>query len=89
VIEVFVAFDKGVNLRKLGQTLTAWDSIDYEPVAIQVKDRHNSTVVRVAAEAIAKGPYAIVPVGSKPDFKPTIYHKGQGIRVEECSPRVH
>lgn len=89
MIEVFVAFDKGVNLRKLGQTLTAWDSVDYEPVAIQVKDWHNSNIVRAAAEAIAKGDYAIVPVGSKPDFKPTIIKKGQGIKVEACSPRVH
>jgi hypothetical protein len=89
VIEVFIAFDKGVNLRVLGQTLTAWDTVDYEPVALQVKDRHNSNIVRVAAEAIAKGSYAIVPVGSRPDFQPTIFKKGQGIKVTECSQRVH
>ncbi len=88
MIEVFIAFDKGVKINKLGETLNAWDTEEYEPVAVQVKDRHNSRMVRVAAEAIAKADYLIASIGSKPPDG-TACKKGQGVKVQACSPRVH
>ena len=87
--EVFVPFDKKITLDMLEKTLYAWDTEDYEPVAIQVKDRKNMQLVRVAAEAIAKGNYIIAPLGSKPTDPVSFYTKGVGVKVEECQPRVH
>lgn len=87
-LEVFIAYSlTKTPISKLGTTLEAWDMPDYEPVAIQVKDPTNEKLVHVAAEAIAKGDYIIAPLGSKPpDGK--FHKKGQGIKVEACSPRV-
>jgi hypothetical protein len=88
VTEVFVPFDKKITLDMLEKTLYSWDSEEYEPIALQVKDRRNMQLVRVAAEAIAKGDYIIAPLGSKPNDKVTFYQKGKGIKVEACQPRV-
>jgi hypothetical protein len=83
--EVFVAFDDATDMQRLTDTMDAWDTEQYEPVAIHVKDVDNLTTVRVAAEAIAKDDYVILDMGTGIS---TPYKKGS-IKVEKCEPRVN
>lgn len=96
---VFVPFDKQSHIKILGETLVAWDIPGFEPIAIEVKSLENETLIRVAAEAILakkdaeylEAEYIIAEIGSEPTISRgyKTYQKGQGIRVEACSPRVH
>lgn len=90
MIEVFIPYSlEETSVHALGKTLEAWDTDEYEPVALEVKDPENERFVRIAAEAIAKADYFIVKVGSSPDeCEVKHYKKGQGIRVEACEPRI-
>ena len=87
--EVFIAYDDSCDVDLLGSTLDAWDTVWSEPVAVHVTNKDNETLVKVAAEAIAKEDYMIAPLGSSPN-KASAYEfiKKGSIKVEPCQPRV-
>lgn len=91
--EVFIPFsEKTSSIHDLGWTLEAWNTDDYEPIALQVKNTSNDKIVRVAAEAIANGrEYIIAELCTEPGNPKgwARYKKGHGLRVEACGPRVH
>jgi hypothetical protein len=87
--EVFIAYDDNSSVMQLEETLDAWDTVWAEPVAIHVTNKDNETLVKVAAEAIAKEDYMIVPLGSSPNKTSTYeFIKKGSIKVEPCQPRV-
>jgi hypothetical protein len=87
-IEVFIPYSiKESSIVELGKTLDAWDTDEYDPIAIQVKDLQNENMIRVAAEAIAKSDYIISWIGSDPQSPRQLTPKGS-IRVEPCQPRI-
>ena len=87
--EVFIAYDDKCTVKQLGETMNAWDTEWSEPVAVHVTNKDNETLVKVAAEAIAKEDYMIAPLGSSPK-KASSYEfiKKGSIKVEPCQPRV-
>jgi hypothetical protein len=66
MMEVFVAFTKGSNVKELEQTLEAWERPGLEPVAIQVGATKFELHRRVTAESIAKGDYVLTSLGYGP-----------------------
>lgn len=97
---VFVPYNpKKDNIHLLGSTLDSWDTPGFEPIAIEVKDTSNEKLIRVAAEAVLSKPdvgyleptYIVAEIGSEPlsETGYKMYVRGQGVKVEACSPRVH
>jgi hypothetical protein len=89
--EVFIGYNKMTPVIRLKNTLEAWDTEEYEPVAIAIPAKRPD-YVKYAAEGLAKGDYLIAELGTKPgDTKGvTECHKGKltGVKVENCTPRV-
>ena len=86
--EVFIGYSEKTIIRDLGDTLDAWDTGDYEPVAVLAK---SDRLVEIAAEGLAKGDYLIAKLGSRPGDTEGIteYEKGKGkVRVENWGQRV-
>lgn len=64
--EVFVSFTKESSLWKLKKTLEAWDTDEYEPIAIEVSGKRGDFLHLVAAEGLATGDYLLATLGTKP-----------------------
>lgn len=60
--EVFVPYSKNTILRDLKNTLEAWDTDEYEPVALETSEK----LKFIAAEALAKDEYLVVDLNTKP-----------------------
>jgi len=81
--EVFIAFTKNSNILELENTLTAWDTKDYEPVGIQVQAHAFDKLRLVAAEGMARGDYILADLGSSPNSpKGWLRYKKGSMRVE-------
>lgn len=66
MIEVFVAFTKGVDPARLERTLEAWNIPGLEPVAIQCGLKKFELHRRVTAENISHGPYILAAMDYGP-----------------------
>ena len=81
--EVFIAFTKNSNILELENTLTAWDTKDYEPVGIQVQAHAFDKLRMVSAEGMSRGDYILAEIGSRPDNpKGWLRYKKGTMRVE-------
>lgn len=67
--EVFIAYTKDTKLGELKDTMEAWETDEYEPVAIQVPFAKYDQMRSIAAEGLAKADYIIADLGSNP-FEP-------------------
>lgn len=85
--EVFIPYSDDSDIRDLGNTLRDWDTDEYEPIAIHVKDLQNRNMIRIAAEALAKDDYIVSWIGSDPLSPRELTPKGS-IRVQACQPRI-
>lgn len=88
--EVFIAYTKDTLLRELKDTLEAWDTDEYEPVAIEVPFRKYEQMREIAAEGMSKGDYIIADLGSSPHQPKaswTLCKKGQNPRLR-VTPHV-
>lgn len=85
--EVFIAYTLKTPISLLRETLEAWDTEEYEPVAIEVKENRMEMLAQIAAEGLAKGDYILADLGTKPgDEKGVLRLKKGSLKVEKCQP---
>ena len=89
--EVFIGYNRMTHVLKLKATLEAWDTDDYEPVAIACPTK-KPEYVKYAAEGLSRGDYLVAELGTKPGDTEGVseYQKGniRGLKVANCTPRV-
>lgn len=67
MMEVFIAFSEGTDVRELEKTMEAWDRHqEADVVGIKVPARKYQTYRRLSAEMMARGNYIIADLGCIP-----------------------
>lgn len=66
MLEVFVAFTRGTNLKDLEKNLEAWNQRELEPVAIQCALKKFELHRRITAENLARDNYILADMGNAP-----------------------